>query len=49
MKNNLGEVFYKGRTINLSTANKKELENIIAELKEIEVDTKEKIEQLFNI
>ena len=47
MKNDLGEVFFDGRTINLELASKEQLENILAELKKIEVNSKEKIEQCF--
>lgn len=46
--NNLGEIFYNGRIINLKSANNDELEDIIRELEQEQNHKKETIKNILN-
>lgn len=48
MNRNLGEIFYQGRTVNLSLAEPQELENMFQELEENQVIKKEAIKVCLN-
>ena len=48
MKNELGEVFYDGKIINLSNADIGELNNVLTNLKNNKVQIKEKIDDNLN-
>ncbi len=43
MEHKLGEIFYQGKMINLSTRNQAELEEILQELEKVQVAKKEVI------
>lgn len=43
MEHKLGEIFYQGKMINLSTRNQAELEEILQELESVQVAKKEVI------
>lgn len=46
MRNNLGEVFYDGRIINLNRTEEQELREVLAKVKEDKHQIKEQIEKL---
>lgn len=46
MMNNLGEIFYNGRIINLNVANESELKNRMQELEEAQKNIKAMIRQI---
>ena len=46
MSNNLGEIFYDGRIINLSSLSENELQKMMNELEEIQVSKKENIKKI---
>ncbi len=48
MDNKLGEVFYKGRIINLNEAEEDELSNILQSLQDVQVLKKEAIRENLN-
>lgn len=46
MSNNLGEIFYNGRIMNLSSLTENELQNMINELEASQVNKKENIKKI---
>ena len=46
MSNKLGEIFYNGRIMNLSSLNESELQNMMNELEASQVSKKEKIKKI---